>query len=245
MHREVDVDVRHRLSPRVQEALEEEVVADRVDVRDLERVGDERSRRRAAPGPDADPLALGEGDEVPDDQEVVGEAHLLDRPKLEAQALLELGRDAVVALPEALLAELDEVVEGVAPVRGRVGRQEDPPELHRHVAALGDLERAADGVRIVGEVGRHLLGRLEEELVGVEAPVVRVRERVARLDAEERLVRARVLVAQVVDVAGRDERQAHRLRDRGELPVDPLLHLEPRVLDLQVDRIRPEDVAKP
>ena len=52
--REVDVDVRHRLAARVQEALEEQVVADRVDVGDLEAVRDERARRRAAARPDAD-----------------------------------------------------------------------------------------------------------------------------------------------------------------------------------------------
>ncbi len=38
---EVDVHVRHRLAARVQEPLEEQVVLDRVDVGDLEAVGDE------------------------------------------------------------------------------------------------------------------------------------------------------------------------------------------------------------
>ena len=58
---------------------------------------------------------------------------------------------------------------------------------------------------VAGEVERHLLGRLEVEVVGVELPALRVLERVAGLDAEQRLVCARVLVLQVVDVAGRDE----------------------------------------
>ena len=146
---------------------------------------------------------------------------------------------------QAFFAELDEVVEGVAPVRRRERRQEDPPELHRDGAALGDLERARDRLRVVGEVLRHLLRRLEVELVGVEAPVVRVGERVAGLDAEQRLVRARVLVAEVVDVAGGDEREAGRRGDLRELGVDPLLHLEPGVLDLEVRRLATEDVAQP
>ena len=46
--REVDVDVRHGLSRRVEEALEEEVVGERVEVRDVEAVGDDRACRRAA-----------------------------------------------------------------------------------------------------------------------------------------------------------------------------------------------------
>src|SRR5581483_9718215 len=114
LDREVDVDVGHRLAARVEESLEEKVVADRVEVRDLEAVGDEAPGRRAAARADADPVPLGEADEVPDDQEVVGEAHLLDRLQLEPEALLELGRHRLVAAGEALLALLDEVVERVA-----------------------------------------------------------------------------------------------------------------------------------
>src|SRR5439155_15348658 len=77
--REVDVHVGHRLPAGVEEALEEQVVLDRVDVGDLEAVGDERAGGGAAAGPDLDAVALGEGDEIPDDQEVVGEAELADR----------------------------------------------------------------------------------------------------------------------------------------------------------------------
>ena len=94
---EVDVDVGHRLAARVEEPLEHQVVADRVDVGDRERVGDERAGGRAAARADGDAVRLREVDEVPDDQEVVGEAHLLDRLQLVLEALLELGRDLVVA----------------------------------------------------------------------------------------------------------------------------------------------------
>ncbi len=51
---EVDVDVRHRLAARVEEALEEQVVADRVEVGDLEAVRDERAGGGAAARADAD-----------------------------------------------------------------------------------------------------------------------------------------------------------------------------------------------
>ena len=116
---EVDVGVGHRLAARVEEALEEQVVADRVDVGDVEAVGDEAACGGAAAGPDADAVALRERDEVPDDQEVVDEAHLADRLELVAKALGQLRRDLPVAALEPLLAQLDEVVEGVAAVRDR------------------------------------------------------------------------------------------------------------------------------
>jgi hypothetical protein len=82
-------------------------------------------------------------------------------------------------------------------------------------------------------------------VVGLEAPVVRVLERVAGLDAEERLVGAGVLVPEVVDVAGRDGRQAPLLGERDELGVDPLLDVEVRVLELDVDAVAAEDLLEP
>ena len=90
-------------------------------------------------------------------------------------------------------------------------RQQDAAELDLDVAALRHLERAGERVVEPREVERHLLRGLEEELVRVEAPVVRVLERVAGLDAEQGLVRVRVVGVQVVHVTRRDERQARLL----------------------------------
>ena len=242
---EVDVHVGHGLSARVEEALEQEVVPDRVDVRDLERVGGDGSRGRSSTRADLDAVLLREADEVPDDQEVVGEAHLLDRLQLEPEAVLELGRDRPVALLHPLLAELGEVVERVAVVRRRELRQPDLAELELDVQPLGDLDARPERVRVVREVGGHLGRRLEIELVRVELPAALVLQRVAGLDAEQRLVGPRVLVAQVVDVAGRDEREARVGRELREERVDPRLLREPRVLDLDVDVVAPEHLREP
>ena len=181
---------------------------DRVDVRDLERVGGDGSRGRSSTRADLDAVLLREADEVPDDQEVVGEAHLLDRLQLELEPVLELGRDRPVALLQAFLAELGEVVERVAVVRRRELGEADLAELQLDVQPLGDLDAGSQRLRVVGEVGGHLGRGLEIELVGVELPAALVLQRVAGLDAEQRLVSPRVLVAEVVDVAGRDEREA-------------------------------------
>ena len=56
---EVHVDVGHLLAPRVQEPLEEQVVADRVEVDDPEAVGDAAPGRRPAAGPHPDPARRG------------------------------------------------------------------------------------------------------------------------------------------------------------------------------------------
>ena len=121
----------------------------------------------------------------------------------------------------------------------------DVPELDLDRAALRHLERAPHGVLVAGEVERHLRGRLEIELVRVEAPVIRVLQRVARLDAEQCLVRVGVGGGEVVDVAGGDERQLRLGGELHELRVDALLHVEPRVLELDVSVLAPEDLCQP
>ena len=64
LDREVDVHVGHVLAGGVEEPLEEEAVAHRVDVGDLEAVGGERAGRRAAARADRDAVSLREADEV-------------------------------------------------------------------------------------------------------------------------------------------------------------------------------------
>src|SRR5262249_6683540 len=164
--------------------------------------------------------------------------------ELEAEAFGQLRGRLPVALDEALLAEFDQVVEGLASFRDRERREQDPPELELDGAALRDLERPGHGVLEPWEVLRHLLWRLEEELVRVEAPVLGVLERVARLDAEQRLVRVRILRVEVVHVAGRDERQPGFLGERDQLRVHTLLLGDTGVLDLDIGRVAPEDLRE-
>ena len=96
---EVHVDVGHLLAARVQEALEEQVVADRVEVDDPQAVGDAAPAADPRPGPTRMPLLAGVVDEVPDDEEVRGEAHRGDDAELVFEALADVvGERLAVAL---------------------------------------------------------------------------------------------------------------------------------------------------
>src|SRR5262249_42604727 len=75
---EIDVDVGQRHALGVEEALEDQIEVDRVDVRDAQAVGDQASGGGSAAGADRDALLAAVADEVPDDQEVPRVLHLLD-----------------------------------------------------------------------------------------------------------------------------------------------------------------------
>ena len=89
---EVHVDVGHLLPARVQEALEDQVVPDRVDVHDAQAVRHARAGRAPPPRSHPDPSRPRVADEVPHHEEVGGEAHVLDHAELVLEPLQDVQR---------------------------------------------------------------------------------------------------------------------------------------------------------
>ena len=75
---EVDVDIGQRHALGVEEALEDEVVLQRIDVGDPQAVRHEAARGRSTARADRNPLLPRVSDEVPDDQEIARVLHPLD-----------------------------------------------------------------------------------------------------------------------------------------------------------------------
>ena len=122
-HAEIDVEVGRGDALEVEHPLEEQAEAERVDVGDLEDVGDDTACAGTTTGADGDALLAGPVDEVPDDEEVIDEAGAGDDGELVfelfAVALVGFGGGipvgaagivvGAVALLEAFFAELEEV----------------------------------------------------------------------------------------------------------------------------------------
>ena len=242
---EVHVDVRHRDTLRIEEPLEEEIVLDRVEVRDAGEVGDERSRGRSAAGTDDDAVLLGPVHEVLHDEEVRRETGRVDDAELvvEARALF-LADDGVAEPPlETFLAEDPEVgVRGEA-VRDVVVRELGLAEVDLDVASFGDLFRVEDRVRVIREKPFHLLRGPEGEVEVREARASFLRDRPVVLDTHEDVVRVPVLRVEVEDVSRGDERDAGLAVDVEESFVDVRLVLVGDVrTDFEVEMILAEDV---
>ena len=237
---EVDVEVGHRHAFGIQEAFEQQAPAQRIEVGDLERPGDQRARARAAAGTDRDAVVLGPLDKVGNDQEVAGEAHPLDHVELVGQPVrILLEADPVGETAELLKfieADLGEIAQRLAlgaALELRVARQ-DRLARRRHVgAALGDHQRVVAGLGNVGEQGAHLGGRLEIVLGRQAAPVGIVDMR-ALLDAEQHVVRLVHRLLREVHVVGRDQRQVALVGELDERPLDPALRVLAVALQFEV-----------
>ncbi len=97
---EVDVEVRHRDALGIEEALEQQAEADRIEIGNGQRIGDQRARARAAARTNRNVVGLGPFDEVGDDQKVARIVHAVDDVDLEGETLLVVlfrgaGRQAV------------------------------------------------------------------------------------------------------------------------------------------------------
>ena len=86
---EVDINVRRADAFRVEEALEKQTELDRADIGDPHGVGDEGAGGRAAAGAHRDIVVARPLDEIRRDEEVGGEAHLVDGIHLVFQAFLQ------------------------------------------------------------------------------------------------------------------------------------------------------------
>ncbi len=233
--REVHVDIGHRYALGIEKALEQQVVAERVHVGDLQRVGHQRAGCRPAPRSHGDARVLGVLDEVPDDQEVGVEAHPVDHAELVLGSLDRFGRHRVpIAATQPFVDETAQVRPLLLAIGRRVARNQLAAELKLDITTLGDLRRGGDRLRPLGEGVDHLLARAQVELVGVEADL-RSAEQGLRLHAQQRRVMVVVLTTQVVDVAGADQGAAELAGNADDLLVAVVLEGEAVLLNLEVD----------
>ena len=217
----IHVDIRHRLAPRIQPSLEQQAMLDWVDLGDSQRVRNEAADHRAAARTHRNAQPARVTDKVGDDQHVAGEAHVANDGKLAIDALLVL-RLVDIRAPRANFRQPRR--QTLARSRFHFGVEVNPrPRLENRKMKLAEFEFEIDSPRYLDAVAqllgvraertRHLVGRLDVELVGVEPPARLVGHGLAGLDAEQDLVRLGVVAMQIVAIIGRHQRQPDLLAD--------------------------------
>ncbi len=243
---EVDVEVGHRHPLGVEEALEQQPEPDRVEIGDGERVGDERARARAAPGPDRNLLRLCPLDEIGDDEEVAGVFHAFDHVELEGEALAVLLVGVALRDAEAREPELEPLLRALAQLRGLVDRgaaradREARQDRRLHPrperATLRDLDRRGDRLGEIREPLGHLGAGLEPVL-GRERLAVGLDHEPPLGDADQGVVRLVVLARREEGLVGGDERQAHPIGELDERGLGDAVGLAAVALQLDIEAV--------
>jgi hypothetical protein len=164
----------HRHAFGIEKALEQKPEADRIEIGDGQRIGDERAGTGAAARPDRNALGLGPLDEVGDDEEVAGIFHAGDDAELEIEpfVIFLLGvplRDAVALEPplqplQGFLAERCGLIGDTAAIAHGEARQDRRLGARTKGATLRDLDRRGQGLGHIGEQRRHFGAGLEAVL---------------------------------------------------------------------------------
>ena len=250
-HAEVYIEIGVGNALGVKEALEEEVEAQRLDLGYAYGVSDYAARAASAPGTYGYAHALGVVYKVPDHEEVIDEAHLADYPELVVRALAHRFGDGAVLLFQPLFHERMQILAAGHTARRIVyGIQHLAFEVRRAVLALvHDLQRVVQRLGKIGKDCLHLLAGFEVEFFrGEIAVVVHAlgtlgdlrffvlvgRQVVAESDALQHLLRAGILLAQVMHVVGRDEFYVVGARHGYEVRQHGLLRTQVVVLYLHV-----------
>ena len=255
-HAKINVDIGHGNAFGIEKALEEQIVLQRIDVGNFQRVTHQAARGRSASGADGNPLRARIAHEVPDDQEVAGVAHLHDHLDFILQALFVFRERA----PQpALLGERFEIRQA----RGEsFARDALEITIHRvalrhlefgegiahrldaHVAAFGDGRGAFERVRQFAEDLGHLLGGLEIKLIGGKAHALGIRHGLAGLNAEQHFLRAGVGAREVMAIVGGHQGNAALAREAHELAIHGPIDLQALVLNFEEEIAFAEDVAQ-
>ena len=203
VHAEVDVEVGHGYPLGIQKALEQQVVAQRVEVGDAQRPGYQRAGARAAPRAHRDTAVARPAHEIGHHQEIAGEAHAVDDLEFMQQSLPVILRRrvrrqavAVQFLLQVALGHRLQVVFCALVLRNGKGRQRVLAEVELKVTAFGDLDAVLQRRRHVREQPLHLRATAQVLLFRVVARAPGVFQEAALVDAHAHLVGIEILEVQ-------------------------------------------------
>ena len=162
-------------------------------------------------------------DKLHDDEEVARKAHLVDDLELDIQPLIVLAtflganlrirKEKLQPLLEPLLGAQHQIIFR-RHLTGRKFRQKVLTQPHRHVTALGNLDRVLQSLRQIGEQLGHLLLTLQV-LLGTESlGATAIIQGITVMDCDSDFVGFEVLLITEYHLVGRHHRQRRLLRQR-------------------------------
>src|ERR1019366_5746126 len=256
VHAEVNIDVRQADALRIEEALEQQLILQWINVGDAESVGHHRTCCRSAARPDWDVALFGVADEVPDDEKVAGELHLPDHADLARQALLVLFQrmfqppcglefpQNIEPMGKALPGDVLKVVRQRVTGRHLKLGKRIVNFFQPNVAAFRDLQGPRRHVLISQENLLHLDGALHGKLVATEFQAVGVVDGFTHLNAEHHVLRMGVILAEIVAVIGRDQRDVEFLLQLQQVRLDARFLRQSLVLNFEIEISFAKNVAK-
>ena len=201
---EVDIDIRHGNSFRVQETLKQQVIADRIDIRDMQTVGNDASSCASTSRAYRNTVFSGIVDKIPHDQEIVHISHAFDNAQLVFQTLLQRTVVLRIALFHAVGTQLIQISPGIIALRHIKMRQLRLPELDFHMAPIRDPLCIFHCLPRIRKQSLHLFFAFDEILAALIAHPVFIRKLFAGLYTQKNIVGLCILCISIVHIVRAD-----------------------------------------
>ena len=186
--------------------------------------------------------------QVPGDQEVGAEAHVLDDFELEDQpvgnGIVQLGAPPFFRPLHGHVQQV--VIRVVVELRGDWEvRQLRVAEFNFNITPLGNPKAVVTSLRKLSPLVAHLLSGLEVVLIAMELEPVRITHERTGLDAQQCVMRGVVVLFGVVRVVGDEDGGLDLLGDLQQFRVGLVLSRDAVILNLDKQIVSAEDVLHP
>ena len=180
--------------------------------------------------------------EIPHNQEVIDESHLLDHVQLVFQTLLLVRRVAVMAV-KPLHTQLVQVLLRRISLGHRVYRQVVFSEFKFYIALIRNDLCVFQHLRMIREQLPHLLLALEVKLLSLKPHAVGIVNAMTGLNAHQDVLQVGILSARIVRIVGEGNRNVQLLRQAEQLGIDILLLTQSVILYLEIEISLAEDLT--
>ncbi len=231
---EININVRHADTLRIEEAFKDESVFDRIDVGNVKAIGNDASGSGTAAGTYHNSFALSVIDEIPDYKEVLHITHRLNSVQFVLQPLEQGSVRLTVAFYKSGHAKLPEIALICFALRCLKFRQMKFSKLKFHVACVCNASSIFQGLRNIGKKPAHFFFGFQIELIVGEPHPVLIVHRLSGLYAKQNIVVGRFLPVYVVNVICGNKRNTCFLPQPLHVRQNFILLLQPLILELQV-----------
>ena len=208
----IGINIRHTHALGVQKAFKEQVVAQWLNIRYAQKIGHNAACRTAASWSDRNIVLTTVVDKIPYDQKIAGIAHGIDNIQLKIQTPAHTLINYVITHRQCLLAQMTQIAHCVITIRHGELRQQQMAKLHSNIAAVGNFIGVCERFGAVAKKLLHLIIALQIKAVVRKAHPIGVIHAAGRLDAQQDVLRRRVLALHIMQVVGRHKAQVKLLR---------------------------------
>ena len=182
---EVHVNIRHGDAVRVQKALKEQIITNRIQCGNIQAVRHDTSCCGASPRSHHNVMLLGVMNEIPYNQEIIHKSHGLNGIQLIADTLFKLLICLWISFIKTVPDKLLKIPPRIVPFRYRKFRQFIMAKLDIHIASHGNFVRVFNGFSGIREKCCHLFRGFDIILTAFIAHTVCVRYFLACLDTQK------------------------------------------------------------